>query len=768
MGRTDWGQIVFDKQLATAKSNHKKIFVSEKIPASELPEYIDAGWEKSKDYKNPKFVGVSKEKPIGEQFEDRVWLLFASMGFNGLNEGNGIQISYDFNNDELKERISVVAVDEETVLIVLCHAAPAMIERSFVTEINDFSSKISGIRKEVLKQYPGRKTKFIWASHNFIMNRRDLALLDKVGCAYFSDTTIEYYSDLAKHLGSCSRYQLLGSHFANQEIKNMDDRVPAIQGKMGGYTYYSFSIEPEKLLKIGYVLHRSEANKNMMPTYQRLIKKKRLQEVRSFINDGGYFPNSIIISIDTNGKGLSFDQSSSKVDSTISKIGILHIPKRYRSAYIIDGQHRLYGYSDSLYAATNTIPVVAFVDLDRTEQIKLFMDINENQKAVPKSLRVTLNADMLWESPDLGEQRQALRSKIAQMLGEEATSPLISRIVIGENESTPTRCITVEALQAALKKCRFFDSYGKKNVLQKEGTFDCKDNQETCDIFYPFIEKCLLYIRETCLEEWDKGDSDNGMLTMNRGIQAVIRVIDDVVNMLVEKGMINPKTQALDDMFGLIQYYLKPLTDYINNLTAEQRKDLRGYFGGGADTRFWRAYQKAIADMRPDFMPEGLEEFWQSETKMYNDETSSMVREIVTKVKLLISEYLNDYFGESWLIKGLPKNIYTRAKGEADEAMYIHVTNTGEEIDIPIWDYVTLPECKQIILNGKNWSLFFEGIFVRPEEANLVGGKDVKTDWLLKINSISNKLSKESYSVTVDEYTYVKSIYDWLMGILVF
>lgn len=54
------------------------------------------------------------------------------------------------------------------------------------------------------------------------------------------------------------------------------------------------------------------------------------------------------------------------------------------------------------------------------------MDINENQKAVPKSLRVTLNADMLWESKDPNERRQALRSKIAQMLGEEPTSPLLS------------------------------------------------------------------------------------------------------------------------------------------------------------------------------------------------------------------------------------------------------------------------------------------------------------------------------------------------------
>ena len=764
MERTDWTKMVSERALSTEKSLRKKIFVSMKIAASDLPAMIDQGWEKSKEYKSPKFVGVTKEKPANEQFEDLVWLLFANMGFSEMNAGSPFEVSYDC----LKYPVSVVAVDDETILVVVCQATVEVTERSFADEIQEFSSKISGIRKEILKQYPGRKTKFIWATHNYITNRRDLALLDKAGIAYFNDSAIEYYSELAKHLGSCSRYQLLGNLFANQEIKNMDDRVPAIQGKMGGYTYYSFSIEPEKLLKIGYVLHRSEANQNMMPTYQRIIKKKRLQDVRAFINDGGYFPNSIIISIDSNGKGLAFDQSSTKIDGTISKIGILHIPKRYRSAYIIDGQHRLYGYSDSKYAATNTIPVVAFVDLERTEQIKLFMDINENQKAVPKSLRVTLNADMLWESPDFSEQRQALRSKIAQMLGEEPTSPLHGRVVIGENESTPERCITVEAIQSALKKCRFFDTYGKKNALQKSGTFDCQNNQETCDLFYPFIEKCLLYIREACLDEWNKGDRDSGMLTMNRGIQGVIRVIDDIVNMLVDKAMISPKSQDLDDMFGLIRYYLKPLADYINNLTAEQRKDLRGYFGGGADTRFWRAYQKAVSDARPDFNPEGLEEYWQNETKVYNEETKSMLREIESKIKLIVSSRLEEYYGDSWLVKGLPKAIYTRAKGEADEARYEQISNDDEDVEIPIWDYVTLAECKPIILNGKNWSLLFEDSMVRPEEANMVGGKDPKTDWILRVNSIINKLAKDSYSVPVDEYSYVKSVHEWLMGILVF
>lgn len=768
MERTDWKKMVADRELSTEKSSRKKIFVSLKIAASELPAMIDQGWEKSKDYKSPKFVGITKEKPANEQFEDIVWLLFANMGFTEMNAGSPFEISYDFHDDSLKYPVSVVAVDDETILIVFCHASDTVIEISFAEKIQDLSLKIAGIRKELLKQYPGRKTKFIWATHNYITNRRDLALLDKAGIAYFNDSAIEYYSELAKHLGSCSRYQLLGSLFANQEIKNMDDRVPAIQGKMGGYTYYSFSIEPEKLLKIGYVLHRSEANQNMMPTYQRIIKKKRLQDVRTFINDGGYFPNSIIISIDSNGKGLVFDQSSTKIEGTISKIGILHIPKRYRSAYIIDGQHRLYGYSDSKYAISNTIPVVAFVDLERSEQIKLFMDINENQKAVPKSLRVTLNADMLWESQDFSEQRQALRSKIAQMLGEEPTSPLHGRVVIGENEPTPERCITVEAIQAALKKCRFFDAYGKRNALQKSGTFDCQNNQETCDLFYPFIEKCLLYIRETCLDEWNKGDRNSGMLTMNRGIQGVIRVIDDIVNMLVDKTIISPKTQELDDMFGLICYYLKPLTDYINNLTVDQRKDLRGYFGGGADTRFWRAYQKAVSDARPDFNPDGLEEYWQNETKIYNEETKSMLREIESKIKLIVSSRLEEYYGDSWLVKGLPKAIYARAKGEADEARYEQISNDNYDVEIPIWEYVTLAECKPIILNGKNWSLLFEDSMVRPEEENMMGGKDPKTDWILRINSIINKLNKDSYSVPVDEYSYVKSVHEWLIGILVF
>ena len=63
--------------------------------------------------------------------------------------------------------------------------------------------------------------------------------------------------------------------------------------------------------------------------------------------------------------------------------------------------------------------------------------------------------------------------------------------------------------------------------------------------------------------------------------------------------------------------------------------------------------------------------------------------------------------------------------------------------------------------------MFFEDTLVRPEEASLPGGKEAKTEWILKVNSIRNKLQIDSYSVPVDEYSYVKSIHDWIADILV-
>lgn len=757
---TNWENIVSGKELITAKNKRKNLYIEARERKVALEELEEEGWEYVKDYADSKFVKVRKEKPFYERFEDQIWLLFFQMGFKLLNRDANFKMNYDFNNPDFTQQIDVFAADDETILIVECKSSEDLNEVQFKKDIEKLHGQMEGLRKCALKQYPGRKVKFIWATHNCIMSAKDIKRLQEWDIIFFSDSTIQYYSELVKHLGTCSRYQLLGNLLANTEIKKMQNKVLAIKGKMGGHEYYEFSIEPEKLLKIGYVLHRNEANKNMMPTYQRIIKRKRLKEVQSFINDGGYFPNSIIISIDSGGRKLQFDESPTKLDDSISKIGVLHLPKRYHSAYIIDGQHRLYGYSDSEYANTNSIPIVAFVDLDRSEQLKLFMDINENQKSVSKTLRITLNSDMLWDSPNQNERRDAIRSKIAQMCGEEQSSPLLGRVVIGEDEKNNIKCITIQAIQLALQKCSFFSTFAKNNTIATNGSFDVGDNQATIDRFYPFLEGCFKTVKNECETEWSLGEQ--GILTINRGIQGIIRIINDVVNLLIAQNKLFPLTQDIDDIINEVEYYMSPLLNHINKLTEEQRIELKSFYGGGAENKYLHYFQKVIHDSLTDFNPEGLEEYIENTTKEYNATSKEYIYAIEEKLKDVIAESLQEYYGDKWLIKGLPKTTYKEAEKAASDKNYELLSN-DEESDIEPWDCISLSDCKDIVVYSRNWSEIFESIITRPEDL-ILSTKEQKTEWINTISKEQNKLSKSTYSVPKSSFELISNIYAWLVG----
>lgn len=757
---TNWENIVSGKELITAKNKRKNPYIESRERKVALQELEEEGWEYVKDYADPKFVKVRKEKPFYERFEDQIWLLFFQMGFKHLNRDSNFKMNYDFNNPDFTQQIDVFAADDETILIVECKSSEELSEVQFKKDIEKLHGQMEGLRKCALKQFPGRKVKFIWATHNCIMSAMDIKRLQEWDIIFFSDSTIQYYCELVKHLGTCSRYQLLGNLLANTEIRNMQNKILAIKGKMGGHEYYEFSIEPEKLLKIGYVLHRSEANKNMMPTYQRIIKRKRLKEVQSFINEGGYFPNSIIISIDSGGRKLQFDESPTKLEDSISKVGVLHLPKRYHSAYIIDGQHRLYGYSDSRYASSNSIPIVAFVDLERSEQLKLFMDINENQKSVSKTLRITLNSDMLWDSPNQNERRDAIRSKIAQMCGEEQSSPLLGRVVIGEDEKNNIKCITIQAIQLALQKCDFFTSFSKNNTVVSNGSFDLGENQATIDRFYPFLEGCLKVVKNNCESEWALGEQ--GILTINRGVQGIIRIINDIVNHLIKQNKIFPTTQDIDDMINEVEYYLSPLLNYINKLTEEQRIELKSFYGGGAENKYLRYFQKVIYDSINDFSPDGLAEYIENATKEYNATSKEYISAIEEKLKEVIAEALQKHYGDKWLIKGLPKTTYKNAEKAASDKNYELLSN-DEESEIDTWDCISLSDCRDIVTYSHNWSEIFEPIITRPEDQKLPN-KEQKTEWITTISKERNKLAKSTYSIPKVTFEIISSIYVWLIG----
>ncbi len=747
-------KIISEKDISKELRLRKRTYVNVTIPNKnvvEFEEYISAGWEIEKEFKTSKKLRRYKSHDV--QFEDKVWSLFASLGFTFMNKDRKFEIPYDKNNTKLTQQVDVFAKDNETILIVECKSTPEENKRGdFKKELEAYKSKIGGIRNTISQLYPDQKLKFkfIFATENYSISESDLDRLDNINGCHFDDEVLDYYINMQKQIGLASRYQLLGSLFGGQEIPELDNKIPAIRGKMGGHTYYSFSIEPEKLLKVGYVLHRNKANINMMPTYQRIIKKPRLNSIHEFIDiKKGYFPNSIIISIDSGKNGdLEFDRANTQVKDAIACVGILHMPKRYRSAFIIDGQHRLYGYANSIYKSTNSIPVVAFVDLEREEQVKLFMQINENQKAVSKNLRTTLNADLLWTSKNYIEQHRALRSRISIILGESRNSALFDKISIGEDRRT----ITQEAFDKSLNQSNLLGKVTKTKI-EKLGTFYNGDLDDSFNRLSAFLRYTFNYIKECIPEIW--GSPDN-ILLINKGIFSFIKLQSDIVDFLIAKNFIH-QTDNPKAIFEETKNYLDSAINFISEMDEETKETLRKAYGTGGYLKYWRILQMSVSKVHEEFVPEGLEDYIKKEAREYNTKAFQYIRDIETFFKKDFKEKLQDKYDSKWFKNGVPPQIAKKAIEMAYDKN-LKIENENDEVEP--WDCLTIISYRTIAT--KNWRDLFETDYTRPNEKKLSGGKEAKTQWMVKLENLRNE-NFHQYSVSEEEFYFLEELHDWLI-----
>lgn len=725
-------------------------YVREKVPAARRAEFEDKGWVLDKALKTQ--VWMRKVKSHEVAFEDEVWAMCARLGFTRMSRNRSLRISYGKGENQTKQ-VDVLAVDDEVVLVIECKSsekeqAPTY---AFKTEIESIQGYREGLIGSIRQEFPDHKVKFVFATNNINATGDTLDRIKNAGIVYVDEDAIAYYHELADHLGPAAKFQLLGNFFHGQQITALDSTVPAIQGKMGGYTYFSFAIEPDRLLKLAYVLHRNNANVRWMPTYQRIIKKPRLKKVSDFVEKGGFFPNSLIINIDNEQKKLKFDRAANQAGSSV--LGVLHLPKKYRSVYIIDGQHRLYGFAQSARASTELVPVVAFVDLPGEKQLELFMQINENQQAVPKNLRLTLKADLEWESPDLRRQAQALKLKVAQLLGEFKSSPLRGRVILGEEKANDRLCITLDAVSRGIDRGRFIGEF-TATEMKKVGSFYRGSNSATYKQLTEFLELCFGYLRDELPLQWDIGKGEGGFVFTNPGAEAILRLLGDLVDHVVAQGKVDARLNAPQEVFVHVRELLAHLINYLTNLSVEDVGEFKSWFGSGAPTKYVRRFQGAIASAVADFEPEGLAEWQADQEKQFNADSYSMVREIEGHLKKDIRRRLEDRFAANWFRDGVPKKVYQEAETLRAEKQY----EAAPGVEVDWWDCLYLINYREIVLHGgmAQWNELFDEAYTRPSDRKS-SWRD-KSSWMVQLNDIRKKIAHDG-SVTEDEYGFLQGLH---------
>ena len=502
---------------------------------------------------------------------------------------------------------------------------------------------------------------------------------------------------------------------------------------------------------MGFILHRWETNLEATQAYQRLVNKKRIEDIGKYIDKGGYFPNSIIVNIASKKQELKWEPAGQIEHDSNTSMGVLHLPREYRSMFIIDGQHRLYGYSKAVSEAHHTVPVVAFLNLPEAEQAKIFVDINHTQKSVPTNLLRSIMADFHWNSDDASLAISAMKTRVITCLNIDDKSPFYNRIILSEEDKTSTRCLTLETLMKwGLSASPGYFGKVKGKKLIRPGYLTAVTNDDTLKKALVFLNRCFNYMKDELKVQWDIGSGEGGFISMNIGVSAVLKSIDIILDHLIKFENLKPEELSGQQLADKVTPYLIPIVSFIKGIDSEGLSKMRSHFGSGAPEKVTRQFLIAIHNEFNEFNPDGLQQWLKEYSGQFNMPSWELGH---NHIEPLMHEFivaqLKKQFGEkSWWTSGIPTNIQKACS----------ITKIDQKSDEHESHFLNTIHYKDII---KENSAFLINFFTPPGMDN--AGQDKKLSWLIRFNTIRQKYSHPQRDIlTEDEYNFLKDLNEWL------
>jgi len=227
-------------------------------------------------------------------------------------------------------------------------------------------------------------------------------------------------------------------------------------------------------------------------------------------------------------------------------------------------------------------------------------------------------------------------------------------------------------------------------------------------------------------EQWEKGSSEGGFITMNLGISSLIRVFDDLLEYLEKEHRIDFTKLSGEELGGKLKLYLDPVISFVNSRSLEEIKKLRSFVGGSAVDRVLREFQNVINKDFDSFSPEGLAQWQKESTGMYNDPSRKLGDDMQLRIRAFIFEKIKEEYGKSddrWWFEGIPKDIQKKCAvekiehGEGSEQDYLYLIDYQKVIKQQkkiLLNYFTPPDLKSAKIDKRlNW--FAKWNKIRPK-----------------------------------------------------
>jgi len=550
-------------------------------------------------------------------------------------------------------------------------------------------------------------------------------------------------------MGSAGRFQFLAEFLEGQDIPGLSNlKVPATRGSLGKNKFYSFVTTPRHLLKIAFVNHLALNHPDGRPAYQRMITPSRIKEIGGFLKKGGFFPTNLLVNFT---EKCRFDLLPNKDNADPNtKFGWLYLPNKYKSAWVIDGQHRLYGFSniDEKYWDQN-IAVIAFENMDTKDEADLFVTINHKQKSVPRSVIVSLQADLKWGSDDPRERLSALCSRLVKTLNSDPTSPLFQRFALQGVVAKDSQSLTMPEVVNGLNRSGLLGRNIHKGVLSPgplSGATDDKTNDRARRVFNGYFGR----LREANPHRWDAARL--AYISTNPGVRAQLLLLADVIKYLSKKDDIEPQLLDEDTLLKHVFRVVQPVLDFIRDAEdADIHDKFSRKFGEGGVREYADHLSDLIFSQTADF---GSDDF-RARLAKRSDERTNQTHLDVTHLTQDISDYVFKILKEKYgIAAGKSGESAFWDKGvespKIKQEAYARMLSEGSKL--PKEAYVDILGLKEIVTQKSNWP-FFESVLNIPMKGE-AKGKAHYVGWLARFNEIRRVPGHSSGIRTYEEKDY--------------
>lgn len=217
-----------------------------------------------------------------------------------------------------------------------------------------------------------------------------------------------------------------------------------VKTAIGNVEIYTFPMAVKELSQVSYVAVRGRDREE--GAVQRVLNRARIASIKQYVLDGNMFVNTFVINWTDEKHAPNFDN------------GIVSFPLVFSAAQLIDGQHRLEGLKEALVVSpeigNKKVLVSMVIHLSTKEAAKIFININSEQKPVPKSLIF----DLYGVTEDDKNFAITRAGDIAKELNENIDSPYYNLVKYPGNPRGKGK-IDLSTIVSTLKK--YVDADGK-------------------------------------------------------------------------------------------------------------------------------------------------------------------------------------------------------------------------------------------------------------------------------------------------------------------